>query len=89
MNHFRSYSGSIDNIAADLRHARVGLQLELCGLERRLWTETQAGELIKQWLPTIREHLTACEALVREIETTMTSIEEEQEAAKEVVNDAA
>lgn len=83
MSHYVRYSGSIDNVAADLRHARVGLHLELCGIERRLWTETQANELVKQWLPTIREHLTACEALVREIEDTLTTVEVEQDAAKE------
>jgi len=83
MSHFRPYTGSVDNTTGLLRSARLGLHLELCGLERRLWTETQAGELVKQWLPTIREHLTACEALVREIEDTLTTVEEEQEAAKE------
>lgn len=84
MSHYVRYSGSIDNVAADLRHARVGLHLELCGIERRLWTETQANELIKQWLPTIHEHMAACQALVREIEDTLTTVEEQQADAKEI-----
>jgi hypothetical protein len=87
--HYTHYSGQIDNTAHLLRHARLGLHQECCGLAERLWREDSASDFLKQWLPTIREHLTACAALVREIEDTLTTVEEQQAADKEDISHAA
>lgn len=79
----RPYTGSIDYTAGLLSSARRFMHTELCGLERRLWTEDQAGELIKQHLPVIRQDLADMQRFLREIEGTLTGVEEEQAAAKE------
>jgi len=83
---YRSYTGSIDTVSSLLKSARLWLHMELCGLPQRAWTEDQAGELIKQHLPAIRADLADMQAFVREIEDTLTTCEEEQEAAKEVIS---
>ena len=82
--HFRRYTGNADYTASLLASARLYMHLELCGLERRLWTENQANEIVKAALPAIRQHLADMEAFVREIEDTLVTVEEEQDAAKEV-----
>jgi hypothetical protein len=82
--HYRRYTGNADEIARDLGRARLAMHLELCGLETRLWTEDQAGQIVKSALPKIRQHLADMEAFVREIEDTLVTVEEEQDAAKEV-----
>lgn len=79
----RRYTGSIDHYAGMLRSAAEGLHLEQCGLERRLWTEDQAGKLVASWLPQIREDIARVQRAVKEIEATLVSVEEEQSAAKE------
>lgn len=87
--HFRPYTGSIDYAAGLLSSARTYLHLELCGLKRRLWTEHEAGKLVIAALPNIRRDLEDALRIVREIEGTLTTVEEEQDAAKEKFDDAA
>lgn len=86
---FRPYTGSADEIARDARRLRLAMHLELCGLERRLWTEDLAGKHVKDALPVIRESLADMQRFLREIEDTLVSVEEEQDAAKETISDAA
>jgi hypothetical protein len=83
-DYFRPYTGNADYAASLLASARLYLHLELCLLERRLWTENQANEIVKSALPKIRTLEARAEAYLREIEAKTTSVEEEQDAAKEV-----
>ena len=87
--HFRLYTGNADYTASLLASARLYMHLELCGLERRLWTENQANEIVKSALPKIRQHLDDMQGFLREIEDKLTTVEEEQDAAKEVSTYAA
>jgi len=82
----RAYAGSIDHHARWLRSAADGLLVESTGLERRLWTEDQAGKLVASWLPHIRESLERGLRAVREMEATLTTVAEEQAASMEVTN---
>lgn len=82
----RPYTGSVEYAAGLLSSARLQLHLELCGLERRLWTEDLAGKHVIDALPGIRKHLDDMQRIVREIETTLTTVEEEQANAKEVIS---
>lgn len=78
---FRQYTGSIDYAAGMLAIARSNLQEEAKGLELRLWTEDQAGKLVESWLPQIRADLAAAQKALKDIEDTLTTVAEEQEAA--------
>ena len=88
-DYFRPYTGNADYTASLLASARLYLHLELCGLERRLWTENQANEIVKSALPKIRQHLDDMQGFLREIEDKLTTVEEEQDAAKEIHHAAA
>lgn len=78
---FRPYTGSIDYAAGLLSSASQWLVLEAEGLERRLWTEDQAGKLVESWLPQLRKDLAAAQKALKDMEDTLTTVEEEQKDA--------
>jgi hypothetical protein len=86
MKHHRPYTGSVDHYAGLLRSGADGLHLEACGLARRMWSEDQAAELVKSWLPHMRESIARAQRAVAEIEATIITVEEEQDAAKEAIS---
>jgi hypothetical protein len=77
----RRYTGSMDHYAPLLRTAAEGLHLEACGLERRLWDEDQAGQLVESWLPHVRESIAKAQRALKDIEDTLTTVGEEQKDA--------
>ena len=79
----RPYTGNMPYVTGLLNSARTFMHTDLCGAERQLWKEYQAAEVIKQNLPAIRQHLADMQRFVREIETILTTVEEQQNAAKE------
>ena len=51
-----------------------------------MWSEDQAAELVKSGLPHMRESIARAQRAVAEIEATIITVEEEQDAAKEAIS---
>lgn len=86
---YRPYTGNLPYVAGLLNSARTFMHTDLSRIERQLWEQDGANEAIKQALPLIRSDLADMLRFVREIEGTLTTVEEQQDAAKEIVSDAA
>lgn len=84
MSDHKPYSGQIDSAAHRIYHGSVDLHLETCGIERRLWEEPSARDIIASYLPQIREAIARQERALKIIEDTLTTVEEQQDAAKEI-----
>lgn len=80
MSH-KPYSGRIDDAAHRLYHGSVDLHLETCGIERRLWEEPAARDIIASHLPNIRESIRRQVEALKIIEDALTTVEEEQRDA--------
>lgn len=80
---YKPYSGRIEDAAHKLYHGSVDLHLETCGLERRLWEEPAARDIIASHLPMIRESIARQQRALADIEATLTTVEEQQADAKE------
>lgn len=89
MSEHTYYDGRIENAAHQLYHGSVDLHLETCGLERRLWEQPAAADIIKSFLPQIREAIRRQQDAMAFIEATLTTVEEEQASAKERIDHAA
>ena len=78
MTRFRPYTGDIGYAAGLLHSAASHLRQEAKMLEMRLWTEDLAGKHVTDALPQIREDLAAAQKALKDIEDTLTTVEEEQ-----------
>lgn len=82
--HFRPYTGSLPYSAGLASSLADWLQQEIPDLERRLWTEGDANAVVIENVTRIRADLARAQRALREIEDTLVTVEEEQDAAKEV-----
>lgn len=78
MNRFRPYTGDIAYAAGMLSSAAVLLKQEATMLEQRLWTEDQAEKLVTSWLGQIHADIATAQKAVKDIEDTLTTVQEEQ-----------
>lgn len=83
-NHFRPYTGNLPYAAGLANSLANWLRDEVPDLERRLWTENDANTVVIENLKRIREDMERAQRHLREIEDTLTTVEEEQAAAKEI-----
>lgn len=78
---FRPYTGNIGHATECLSHAAGLLRREAGELERRLWSEDLAGKHVTDSLPELREAIAIAMKAVKDMEDTLTTVEQEMEDA--------
>lgn len=86
---YRPYTGNPDHAASLARLAAEWTEREIPELTRRIWTEDNAETLVVQNAMHLRESIARMQRALAEIEAIVTTVTEEQDAAKEKICDAA
>ena len=80
----RPYTGNLPHAASLARSATEWMERELPMLATRLWEEDGSNAAVKDSVRLLREYHARQARALREIEDTLTTTEEEQDAAKEI-----
>lgn len=80
---FRPYTGNLPYAAGLVQSAASFVSTDVGPTARRMWTEDDARDAMVGSIRIIREAIARMERDIAEIEAAMTTVEEEQAAAKE------